>query len=435
MGSSATESEFQARRYLRWGLLILVCLVFGFAVIAGMTVVSGAVIAQGQFVVESQVKRVQHPTGGVVAEIRVRDGTSVRRGDILIVLDGTQARANMAIVTRRLDEAYARIARLVAERDGLLTIAYPVELTSRLSDDYVRSLMDGETRHFNLRREAREGQRAQLMARIEQLERQRVGLGEQENAKASEIALMVKEIASLRTLWNRKLISLERITAAERDSVRLKGELGELRTAQAQVEGQKAEINLQIIQIDQDLRSEVSRDLRDLEAETAENLERRVTVEDELKRLDLKAPQDGIVHQQLAYTVGGVVGPGETIMMVVPDKDTLYVEARVAPQDVDQIVPGRTARLRLSAFNYATTPEILGSVEQVSADLITDERSGVSYYKVKVGVSPSELGRLKNVKIVAGMPVEAFLETPSRTILSYLLKPVTDQIARAFREE
>ncbi|TIV09557.1 MAG: HlyD family type I secretion periplasmic adaptor subunit, partial [Mesorhizobium sp.] len=221
----------------------------------------------------------------------------------------------------------------------------------------------------------------------------------------------------------------------ERDAVRLKGEHGQLTASIAQAKGRIAETRLQIIQIDQDLRSEVASELRDVQAKISEFVERKVSAEDQLKRIDIRSPQNGVVHQLGVHTVGGVISPGELIMLIVPVTDDLTVEARVAPQDIDQLTPGQSATLRLSAFNQQTTPELNGAVSKISADLNVDEKTGASFYTVHVVLPRTELTRLKGLALAPGMPVEVFFSTGNRTMLSYLVKPLADQIQRAFREE
>ena len=228
-------------------------------------------------------------------------------------------------------------------------------------------------------------------------------------------------------------MQIQRVTALERDAARLEGERGQLIATTAQAKGKISEIELQILQIDQDLRSEVAKDLREVQGKIAELVERKVAAEDQLKRIDIRAPQNGMVHQSTVHTVGGVITPGEAIMLIVPEADALTVEAKLAPQDIDQVRVGQTAALRFSAFSQRTTPELAGVVSRVSADLTTDQRTGAAYYVVRITLSESELARLEGLRLVPGMPVEAFIRTGERTVLSYVLKPFTDQITRSFR--
>ncbi|MER8435245.1 HlyD family type I secretion periplasmic adaptor subunit [Mesorhizobium sp. M1312] len=423
------------RRYLLGGVATCILLVGGAGSLAAVTELSGAVIASGKLVVDSNVKKVQHPTGGVVGQIFVREGDAVQSGKVLIRLDETITRANLAIVTKSLDEFEARLARLEAERDGKGSIIFPASLVSRQDAPEVGRATAGEQSLFEFRRQARAGQKAQLEERVAQLAEEVSGLTEQRDAKSQEIKLIGFELEGMRLLWRRKLVSIDRITALERDAVRLKGEHGQLTASIAQAKGRIAETRLQIIQIDQDLRSEVASELRDVQAKISEYVERKVSAEDQLKRIDIRSPQNGVVHQLGVHTVGGVISPGELIMLIVPVTDDLTVEARVAPQDIDQLTPGQSATLRLSAFNQQTTPELNGAVSKISADLNVDEKTGAGFYTVHVVLPRTELARLKGLTLAPGMPVEVFFSTGDRTMLSYLVKPLADQIQRAFREE
>ncbi|TIX26573.1 HlyD family type I secretion periplasmic adaptor subunit [Mesorhizobium sp.] len=423
------------RRYLLGGVATSILLVGGAGSLAAVTDLSGAVIASGKLVVDSSVKKVQHPTGGVVGQIFVREGDAVQAGQVLIHLDETVTRANLAIVTKSTDELDARLARLEAERDGAEGIGFPPSLTSRQDDPDVGGTMAGEQSLFEFRRQARAGQKAQLAERISQLAEEVSGLTEQRDAKSQEIKLIGTELAGMRTLWERKLVSIDRITALEREAVRLEAEHGQLTAAIAQSKGHTSEIRLQIIQIDQDMRSEVATELREVQAKLSELVERKVSAEDQLKRIDIRSPQAGVVLQLAVHTIGGVITAGEPVMLIVPVADQLTVEARVAPQDIDQLKQGQGATLRLSAFNQRTTPELNGTVSKISADLSTDERSGAGYYTVHIVLPRTELTRLKELTPAPGMPVEVFFSTSSRTMLSYLIKPLADQIQRAFREE
>jgi HlyD family secretion protein len=244
-----------------------------------------------------------------------------------------------------------------------------------------------------------------------------------------------KELEGVRGLWSQKLVQFTRVTNLERDAARVEGERGNLVASIAQAKGKIAEVQLQILQIDRDMRTEVGKDLADIRGKTSELVEKLAAAQDQLKRIDIRAPQDGTVHQLDVHTVGGVVAPGEPIMLIVPDADVLTVEARVQPQDIDQLQVGQAAILRFSAFNQRTTPELNGEVKLVSPDVAQDQKTGVYYYTVRIAIPGPELARLENLKLVPGMPVEAFVLASSRTFLSYLTRPLYDQAARALREK
>ncbi|TXN65272.1 HlyD family type I secretion periplasmic adaptor subunit [Methylobacterium sp. WL30] len=424
------------RRHLALSLGLGTVLVVGVGGWATFTEIAGAVIAPGQLVVESDIKKVQHPTGGVVGELRVREGDRVKAGDVLIRLDETQTRANLDIVLRALDELDARHARDEAERDDAPTIAFPAELLGRRdADPSVARLVDGETRLFAARRAGRAGQKAQLSERIEQLRQEIGGLTQQANAKEREIALILTELTGVRELYAKNLVPLSRVTALERETARLQGERGQLVAQTASAKGKITETELQILQVDGDMRTEVGKDLAEIRGKRSELREKRVAAEDQLKRIDLRSPQDGTVHQMTVHTVGGLVTPSEPAMLIVPTADQLAVEVKIPPQDIDSVRREQRAVLRFSAFNSRTTPEIDGTVSRVSADVSTDPKTGQSYYTARIRVPETQRERLGEVQLVPGMPVEAFLQIGERSVMSYLMKPLADQVAKAWREK
>jgi HlyD family secretion protein len=432
---STSATRHSMRRHLVVAAAVVFILVVGVGGWGATAVISGAVVASGSLVVDSNVKKVQHPTGGIVGELRVRDGDRVHAGDVVVRLDETVTRANLAIVTKGLGELMARKARLESERDGRDTIIFPAQLVADAGDPDRAAAMDSERKLFDLRKTARSGQKAQLRERIAQLQEEIAGLTAQQIAKAKEIALIERELAGVRELWKQNLVQLNRLTALEREATRLDGERGQLIAAAAQAKGKISETALQILQIDQDIASDVAKELREVDGKIGEFIERKVAAEDQLKRIDVRAPQDGTVFQLAVHTVGGVITAGDPIMLIVPEADNLSVEAKVNPQDIDQLQLNQKAMLRFTAFNARTTPEIEGTVTRISADTSTDQRTGQSYYTVRIGMAADQVERLGDVKLLPGMPVEAFVQTGDRTMLSYLMKPLHDQFVRAFREK
>jgi HlyD family secretion protein len=429
-----TTARRSIRRHLVVGVAVAILLVGGVGGWAATTEFSGAVIAQGTLVVDTNVKKVQHPTGGVVGELRVRDGDKVKEGDIVVRLDDTQTRANLQIVVKGILELLARKAREDVELAGNSEIVFPPELTERATEPEVANIIDSEIKLFAIRRSAREGLKSQLTERTVQSEEEIKGLIAQVESKDKQIGWIKQELEGVNDLWKKQLVPFSRVTQLEREGARLDGERGQLIASVAQARGKIAETKIQILQIDQDMRTEVGKDLADIRGKLAELIEKRVAAEDQLKRIDIRAPQNGMVHQLDVHTVGGVVTPGQLIMLIVPDADKLIVEAKVQPQDIDQLRVGQSAVLRFTAFNMRTTPELNGTVLVVSADVTQDQRSGVSYYTLRIAVSPEELARLDALKLVPGMPVEVFVQTTPRTIVSYVVRPFHDQIMKAFRE-
>jgi HlyD family secretion protein len=434
MNAPVSRSQRSIRRHALAGLVIVAVLAGGVGGWAGTMKLSGALIAPGSVVVDSNVKKVQHPTGGIVGELRARDGDRVKSGDVVVRLDDTVTRANLAIVTKGLNELTARKARLESERDSATEIAFPPDLLARTNDPDAVAAIESERRLFDLRRTARIGQKEQLRQRIEQLKEEIRGYRAQQEAKTKEIELIEREMVGVRDLWKQKLIPINRVTELERQAARLEGESAQLIAQSAQIGGKISETELQIIQIDRDLSSEVAKETREIDGKLGEFVERKVTAEDQLKRVDIRAPQDGTVFQSTVHTVGGVITAGDPIMLIVPEADNLTVEAKVAPQDIDQVKIGQTALLRLSAFNQQATPEINGLVTRISADAASDQRTGMTYYTIRIGMPPEEVAKLGDVTVIPGMPVEAFVQTGERTMLSYFLKPLSDQLMRAFRQ-
>jgi HlyD family secretion protein len=433
-GEAGSKSPYRPGGTAILGYLSIIVFAVGFAVWSVAMPLAGAVIASGQIVVEGNLRRVQHLQGGIVAEIKARDGDLVQAGDLLLRLDATQARATLGIISRQMDELSIRAARLIAERDGLAELVVPPDLVARLGDPPVETLVSSEKRLFEARRSAREGLRGQLRKRTGQLRSEIEGLTEQRSAKSRESQMISRELIGVRDLFQRNLVQIQRLSALEREAASLDGQHGQLTAQIAQSEGRISEVELQMLQIDEDLRSEALRDLREAQARLSELAERRLAAEDLLQRIDIRAPAAGIIHQSAVHTVGGVVPPGETLMLVVPAQEVLHVEARVAPMEVDQVRVGQPARIKVLAFNQRTTPELIGEVVRVAADVTREQQTGLLYFVVRIAVPPEELKRLEPFRITAGLQAESFIQTGERSAATFLLQPLTDQLARAFRE-
>lgn len=396
----------------------------------------GAVVAAGIVVVESNLRKVQHPTGGVVGALQVREGQIVEAGDILVRLDDTTTRSSLRIVLNELIAYKARLARLRAERDGGPEPVFPGDLLERaLSEDEIAQVLEGERTLFKARAGTRAGQKQQLGERIKQLRDEIHGLNEQMGALTKQLVVAREELDDLGALHKRGLAQKPRITALQREIYAKEGTVGEIKAKVAQSSGKIAETELQVIQLDRDLANEVAKEIRDVETKIAELGERRTAAEDQLKRVDIPAPISGMVHQLTVHTIGGVVTASEPIMLIVPAADNLVVEARINPQDIDQLRLGQETRVRFSAFNQRTTPEVWGAVFRIAGDLVRDPQTGTAYYTVGVRVEPAELAKLKNLKLIPGMPAEVYIKTGERTLASFLLKPLQDQMQRALRED
>jgi HlyD family secretion protein len=439
MSDSAPDPRRTIRKLNVIGFSMVAILLGGVGGWATTTQLAGAVIAPGTIVVESNVKKVQHPTGGVVGQILVKEGAEVKDGDVVLRLDDTVTRSTLGVVRSQLDETLAREARLLAERDDANALVFPDQLTKRRDDPSVAMAVAGEEKLFESRRTARAGQRSQLRERITQLNEEVRGLSAQLEAKESELQLIATELTGVADLYKKNLVSISRYMQLQRDQTRLQGERGQFIADIARARGKISETELQIIQVDQDFRTEVLKDLRDAQGKIAELKERVTAAEDQLKRVELRAPQTGFVHQLAVHTVGGVIGNGETIMQIVPRSDELVVEAKVAPSDIDQVAIGAEAVVRVLAGNQRTTPVITGRLTRVSADLTREQQQNAvqpaqAYYTVRIVLPSQEVARLRDIHLLPGMPVEVFIQTHERSPLQYLLKPLQDQIARTFRE-
>jgi HlyD family secretion protein len=401
---------------------------------AATSTLSGAVVAGGQFVVDSSVKKIQHSTGGIVGELRVKDGDRVKEGDLLIRLDETVTRANLQVVAKQLDEYIGRQARLEAERDAAPEVKTPSEFASRLDDPAVQKIMTSERTLFDARRAARDAQKDQLRKRITQSQDEISGLKAQQEAKVRAASLITEELKGVRDLYQKNLVQLPRLNALERDAADIEGQRGQLVAAVAQAEGRIAETSFQIIQIDEQMRAEAMQELRDVQAKVAEYTERKVAAEDQLKRTDIRAPSDGYVHQLNVHTIGGVISPAEPVMLIVPTNDKLELEAKVLPNDIDQVKLGQNSIVKLHASNARTLPDLHGAVSRISADVSRDQQTGTPFYTIRVELPQEELQRLGTLHLIAGMQAEVFVEVNKRTPFEYFFKPMQEQIARAFRE-
>ena len=401
---------------------------------AGFVPLSGAIVVAGRLVVQSSVKKVQHPQGGIVASINVRNGSKVSAGEELIRLDQTAARANLQVVARQLDEIRLRIARFKAERDNVTTPRWPTEWVAHLDAAERDQLLASEEDLFAARASTRRGQQELAASRITQLEKQIAGLEAQLKSNGKQMGITSGELKGVEDLLRQKLVTLPRATALQREAAHLDGVEGQLASQIAETRAKVSEARLQALQAEQTFQSELLRDLREAEAKEGELMERRLAADDQMNRTIIRASTSGTVQELAVHTVGGVVAPAEVLMTIVPENDNLAIEARLSADKVDQVHNGQSAHVRLSALNQRTTPELAGVVTLVSADIVRDPQSSAAYYDVKIDLPPAEVRRLGTLQLVPGMPAEIFLLTQNRTMLSYLFKPMTDQLSRMFRE-
>jgi HlyD family secretion protein len=428
------SSLLSVKRYVTFGFVTLFLLLGGLGGWAATTDLSGAVLGAGTVVVAGNVKKIQHPTGGVIGKLFVKNGDRVKAGDILVRLDETVTRAQLQVITKQMDELHGRQARLRAERDDHKAVTFPDDLLKREGESAVAQIVAGERTLFETRVSSREAQKNQLAERIAALKEEVDGLTSQAAAKERELVLIGKELQGLATLEEQKLVPTSKMMALRREGARLEGEKAQLQAQAGSTRGRIAEIEFQRIGIDVEAKSEVMKELRDAEGKLSELGERRTAAEDQLRRVDLFSPVDGIVHQMTVHTIGGVINTAEPLMQIVPDTERLVIEAKIAPQDIEQARMHEHAVVHFPAFNMRTTPSVNGRVKSISADLTHDERNNISYFTAIIEIPDEEMKKLNGQKLTPGMPADIQIATTSRTALSYLTKPVEDSFRKAFRE-
>jgi HlyD family secretion protein len=430
-----TSSIGNARTSLILGFGALAVLVGGIGGWAAMANIAGAIVAPGQIKVEGDRQVVQHPDGGVVGEINVVDGDFVEAGEILMRFDDTLLRSELTIVESQLYEIMARRGRLDAERDGLDTITFDQELLDLAAENAeIAELVDGQQRLFEARRITRAKQVEQLNERQTQIEEQIKGSEAQLAALDVQLGLIRKELADQQSLLDQGLAQSSRVLQLQREEAGLNGQVGGLTAAIAESRGRIAEIEIEILKLETDLREEAITTLRDLQYREIELREKRLSALETLSRMDVRAPVSGIVYGKIVHALRSVVRAAEPIMYIVPQDTPLVISSRIEIIHIDQVHAGQTASLHFSAFDQRTTPVIYGSVVKVSADVFTDERTGMSYYTAEIIPNEGEAEKLGNLKLIPGMPVDSFIATGERTPLNYLVKPFTDYFNKAFRE-
>jgi len=426
---------WSARGPLWQGFLALAVLILGFGLWATYATISGAIIASGQIEVEQNRQVVQHPDGGVIAEIRVIEGQTVAAGDVLITLDGAQLRSEYAIVQGTLTEIRARRARLEAERDGATTPSFPQDLLDEAAKSpEVAEQVEGQTRLFEARADTATKEADQLALRIDQIHAQIEGVDAQASALEVQLGLIRQELAAQQALLDKGLAQASAVLALQREEARLMGLVGELASSRAQAEERITETEVQIGRIAVIRREEATTELRQIGPQELELAERRRALAEQIDRLDIRAPVSGVVLGLTVTTPRAVIRPADAVLYIVPQDRPLVITAQVPPIHIDQIHVGQPVELVFSAFSSRTTPHLKGAVTVVSADAFTDQQTRSSYYRIEIVLDTGEVEKLGDQTLLPGMPVEAFIQTEARSPLTYLVKPFTDYFSRAFRE-
>ncbi len=437
--NSNTHAEgFKDRsiRSIGFGLAAIALLAIGFGGWATTARMSGAVVTSGNVVVSSDLRDVQHPDGGIVGDINVRNGDRVQAGDVVLSLDNQLLSANQTLVDDRLVAIEAQLARLTAERDGLDELALSDELVSRNDEEKVQRALATQIAMMEARRLSQDGQVAALNEQITQIEQEITGLEAQRDAADEEIQLIESELAGQQKLLEKGLTPETRVTALKRQRSGLVGNSGGLISRIAVARGRISETQINILQLEKTFREKVMNEIAALEVERDGLKERRSAAELQMARVDLRAPADGIVHELTVNTVGGVVAPGETLMQIVPEGEGLVVTASVMPQDINNVAVGQSANVVIAAFDQHVVSRLDGSVEFVSADLKTDPVTGMSYYEARVALDDEAFSLLEDrqLNLLPGMPAEVYIATGERTLFEYLIDPLSKQIRTTFRE-
>lgn len=427
-GQDDGELQRASRRARRFVIAMFIAIVA-----VGLFPVEGAVIGTGEISVDSRIKTITHPNGGVLAEVRVREGQRVRAGEVLMVLDSTVLGPSARNAALSRDQLLALRGRLEAERDDRSVITFPSELASR-TDPEAQAAMTRERRQFELGRRERDNSLALLSQRIRQFEEQINSYRVQIDATQRQLELIQPELEGLRSLKERGLVTINRLNQMERTAVQLSATEASLQADIAQAQAQISETREQILNVSQTRRVQAGADLANSIAQLADEDSRAVSFEDSLQRATIVAPQSGVVDQIAYTTIGSAIPPNEAIIRLVPDQDKLIITAQVSPGDVDALKLGQVARVRFSTLDRQLSPEIPGRLVFISAERNDDPNSGASFYRARVEVDESDLTEAAGNDLRAGQPVEVFFTTGSRSILTYAIKPVLDQIRRAMRE-
>ena len=397
--------------------------------------ISGAVIASGSFVVESNSKKIQHPDGGVVRRIAVRNGDVVKTGHLLVELDDSLIKANLEVAKNNLYERLAERARLMAELGDEERISFPETLRNLKHDSRVDTILSQQQTLMTARQRIRQRQKEQLDEQIAQLRTQIAGMTAQSSSRAHESKLLSKQVESLQTLFDQRLTSSDRLIFAQREEVRMDGLLTATNSEIARLRQQISERRIQVIRITEEARAEMLERLQTVRAEIVQLTAEKIQNQNLLSRVIIRAPQAGVIHNVAVHTVGGVVQAAETVLEIIPIGDDLVMDLSARPVDVDQVFPGQTVSVQLPGFSIRDTPRLIGLVETVSADLVHDAATNQSFYTVRVRLGPDEQAKLNGEQLVPGMPVIGFIETKRRTVLTYLMEPILNQVQLALKEE
>jgi HlyD family secretion protein len=431
------EAKRSLKHHLWAGCLLAGLLIGGIGGWATFASLQSAVIAPGTVVVQSNKKQVQHQDGGIVSEIHVKEGDDVTANQVLFRLDGAQLQAEQGAVSKRIAELKIRRWRLVAERDGGDQLPELLFISLGVGNEFAahaKAVKEAQTNRFEKRQTVLEGRKKQLQERITQLGQEVEGLEYIIKSKKKQLKILEKEIKALHRLKKRNLVPMSRFNNMEREKLTVSGEIGRIKADIAQARGKIAETKLQLLEQDDNFEAEALKELETVEGELAQLVEKQTAIEDKLKRLHIRSPSAGRIHELEVYTIGGVIRSGDTLLSVIPAADELVIDARIPPYQRDRVSSDMEARIRFPAFNTRNTPELLGKVTWVSPDQTIVSEKQEPFFKIRVVLNAGEAKRLTDKTIKPGMPAEVMITSEERTVISYLVKPLADQLNRAFRE-
>ena len=429
------DRRWTSRGYAFIGYVTVFVLLGGVGAWAALTRINGAVVAGGIVEVASQRQVVQHPTGGVVGKIFVDEGDKVEAGQVLMRLDDTFDRSELVVIESQLFSLMGTAARLKAEQDEATEITFDPELLEAAKTSAeAKAIVDGQRRLMKARKETRDKQMGQLQEKKAQIGKQNDGLESRIEALKTQLKLIGQELDAQNKLLAQSLTNASRVLALQREEADIKGTISQAESNIAENAGRVAEIEIAILNIDSTVREEAITNLRDIEAKIAELKENRNSKHETLSRMDITAPMSGVVLSLQVHALRSVIRPADPLLYIIPQETELLIGTQIAPNQIDQVHVGQLAHIRFAAFDHRTTPEIFGHIIRVSADVLSDQRTGATYYKAEIRPDAGELVKLGGNEVLPGMPVETFIQTTERSPLAYLVKPLADYFAKAFRE-
>lgn len=433
--TGAKDKKWTSRGYAIAGYATVFVLLGGMGAWAALTRINGAVVAGGIIEVASNRQIVQHLTGGVVGDIRVKEGDAVRAGDVLMRLDDTFDRSELAVIEGQLFSLLGTAARLQAEQDEKTEISFDPELLKAVATDpEAAEIVAGQKRLMAARAETRGKQAGQLQEKKAQIAKQNEGLESRIKALETQLGLIGKELEAQNKLLAQSLTNASRVLALQREEAEILGTISQARANIAENAGRVAEIEIAILNIHSTVREEATTALREIEAKVAELKENRNAKLETLSRMDITAPMAGVVLGMQVHALRSVIRPADPLLYIIPQEQDLIITTQISPTQIDQVHIGQKAHIRFAAFDHRSTPEIFGHVTKVAADVLADQRTGATYYKAEIKPDSGEMAKLGDKHVMPGMPVETFIQTSERSPLEYLVKPLADYFAKAFRE-